>query len=103
MRLRLRVRASFAADVDAQVARLRARGDHDRIDGLRAGIREAKRLLARFPAAGTRLDDRPDATLRRLVLRKLPFVVWYVVTEDELSLVRLFHARQHRPLGRARR
>ncbi len=97
MRRRVVVRASFAADAKAQVAWLRA---HDRAEwtvGLRSGLAEVRSLLARFPDAGVRVEERDGVVLRKLVLRKLPFAVWYVVDDDSVCLLRLFHVRQHRP------
>ncbi|MDQ3037300.1 MAG: hypothetical protein M3Y87_33205 [Myxococcota bacterium] len=98
------VRASFVADVRAQVAWLRANDRRDWILGLRSGLAEARALLARAPAAGARIDERDGVELRKLVLRKLPFAAWYVVEDRSVCLLRLFHARQDRPRGtRARR
>lgn len=69
---------------------------------LREAVDEAARALARFPAMGAPviLDPRRGAApppLRKLVLRRVPFVVWYAVDDDSVWLLRLFHARQKRP------
>lgn len=96
--MRVRVRASFAADVASQVKWLRAEDQEERVEGLREGLVEVRRLLERFPEAGARTGE--PAALRKLILRRLPFVVWYVVERDAVWLVRLFHVRQDRPRRR---
>jgi len=93
---RVRVRESFRVDVRTQVAWLRRHRDPSWVLGLREGLREAKTLLARFPAAGTLLEERNKLALRKLVLRRLPFNVLYVVDGEDAWLVRLFHHRQSR-------
>lgn len=67
------------------------------MERLREGLVEARRLLGRFPEAGARLGD--PAALRKLILRRLPFV-GYVVEPDAMWLVRGFHVRQDRPRRR---
>jgi plasmid stabilization system protein ParE len=97
------VRASFVADLKTQVAWLRANERPERVVGLRSGLAEARTLLARFPEAGTRVEERDGVVLRKLVLRKLPFAIWYVVGHDGVHLLRLFHVRQDRPRRRPAR
>lgn len=96
MRRRVIVRASFAADVTAQVIWLRANDREGWVAGLRSGVAESRSLLARFPDAGARIEERDGAVLRKLVLRKLPFAIWYVVDDEGVCLLRLFHVRQDR-------
>lgn len=98
---RVVVRSSFAADVTAQVAWLRAHDRADWVPRLRTGVAEVRALLARFPAAGTSIEERDGIVLRKLVLRQLPFAA-YVVGPDEVTLLRLFHTRQDRPRRRGR-
>jgi hypothetical protein len=40
--------------------------------------------------------------LRKLVLRRVPFVIWYAAEADEVWLLRLFHARQKAVIRRGR-
>lgn len=82
----------FRRDVAAQVDRLRDEGLESWVDRLRAELDDAFVLLEDFPQAGVSAR-RP---LRKLVLRRLPFVVWYAFDEDEVTLLRLFHFRQRR-------
>lgn len=55
-------------------------------------------LLASFPDAGRVLANLEGGTLRKLKLRRCPFVVWYARKPGEIALARIFHARQDRPL-----
>ena len=96
------VRRSFVLDLEAQLVWLRAQGLDDRVEGLRAGLAEARALLSRLPRAGAAVEERAGVELRKLLLRKLPFVVWYVVEDGEVVLLRLFHVRQDRSRPRRR-
>lgn len=85
----------FKEDVEAQVAWLESK--HPTwILKLERGVVEAFELLLDFPLAGSEV---PTPPLRKLVLHKLPFVIWYSFDEDtgSVELLRLFHARQRRP------
>lgn len=93
---RVRVRDGFRTDVRAQIAWLRRHRDPSWISGLRDGLREARSLLARFPAAGVTLEERNGVVLRKLVLRRLPFNLLYVHDGRDVWLTRLFHHRQDR-------
>jgi plasmid stabilization system protein ParE len=99
---RVRSAAEFDADVAAQLDHLIARDDADRILGLLGALAELKALLGRYPLAGQELARDGERTLRRRRLRRAPFVAWYrfVADMDEVTLYRLFHARQDRPLPR---
>ena len=94
---RVRIRDSFRVDVRAQIAWLRRHRDASWVAGLRDGLREVRTLLMHYPAAGSVLDDRDGLLLRKLILRRLPFVVIYAHEDkDVLWLLRLFHHRQDR-------
>lgn len=85
----------FKDDVEAQVDWLE--DEHPSwIPKLERGLTEAFELLLDFPLAGSAL---PTPPLRKLVLHKLPFVIWYSFDEatGRVDLLRLFHARQRRP------
>jgi plasmid stabilization system protein ParE len=60
------------------------------------GLREARQLLQAFPLSGAATDPRSESGPRRLILRRLPFVIWYVAVPHarEVRLLRLFHVRQ---------
>lgn len=84
----------FKEDVEAQVRWL----EHEHpswIPKLEHGLLEAFELLAGFPLAGVAT---PTPPVRKLVLHKLPFVIWYAFEEERspVHLLRLFHARQRR-------
>lgn len=96
MKRRVRVRASFLSDVHAQIRWLREHGSDTDVAGLRAGIREARSLLGQFPTAGPVERDVGEHSLRKLLLRRIPFVIWYVDDGANIWLLRLFHARQER-------
>lgn len=63
-------------------------------------------LLAEFPEAGRELDRAGVKTLRRLKLRRAPYLVWYSFDPESpartVELYRLFHARQLTPEPRLR-
>ena len=84
----------FKEGVDHQVAWLE--GEHPTwIPKLERGLVEAFELLANFPRAGAETAAPP---IRKLLLHRLPFVIWYVFDEERrrVELLRLFHARQRR-------
>jgi len=104
---RVRRHADFLADLEEQVGWLAQNRDARWILRLRAAIDEATRAVTRFPAMGSSVDPgdpEAEATklLRKLVLRGVPFVMWYAVAEDDVWLLRLFHARQKRPHAKRR-
>jgi plasmid stabilization system protein ParE len=85
----------FKEDVDAQVDWLQ--NEHPTwIPKLERGLVEAFELLVSFPRAGAVMAAGP---IRKLLLHKLPFVIWYAFDEAEgprAELLRLFHTRQRR-------
>ena len=90
----------FLADLEAQVLWLDRNRDARWILRLREAVCEATRALARFPTMGApvALGD----PLRKLILRGVPFIVWYAIAGDDVWLLRLFHARQELPHPRRR-
>ena len=92
----VRTRASFLADVRVRVAWLTRHRDVSHVTQLRTGLQEVRSLLARFPTAGPSLERRERLVLRSVLLRRLPFVVFYVVEGKDVWLLRLFHHRQDR-------
>ncbi|MGQ0504407.1 MAG: type II toxin-antitoxin system RelE/ParE family toxin [Myxococcaceae bacterium] len=81
----------FVQDVKAQVAFLREQGRNTHTGNLRIELNDVRALLATTPHAGREIGP-----LRQILLRTLPFVVWYRVDRGRVLLVRLFHARQPR-------
>ena len=74
------------------------------IEALRTGIHEAVALLGQFPLAGAVDMAGSVPALRKLILRRVPFVVWYRIDESrrgDVWMLRLFHARQDRVHPRA--
>ena len=101
MTRRTRLERSFILDLQAQVSRLRQHRDAEYGERLRDGIFQARRLLAAKPGVGSPQLADGSIAIRKLLLRDLPFVIWY--SYDELApradvwLLRLFHARQDGP------
>jgi len=97
----------FEADYVVLLDSIVKRGEPAWIEVLADGLARTVRLLARFPAAGARVDRRGTLTLRKILFPRGPYVAWYVHDEadpkGEVWLVRLFHARQHRPAPALRR
>jgi plasmid stabilization system protein ParE len=52
-------------------------------------------LLSRFPEAGRPGSDGGDLS-RRLVLKKLPLVLWYRIDGGRVIWLRIFHVRRER-------
>jgi plasmid stabilization system protein ParE len=102
VRCRVRFHADFQADLRAQLGWLREHRDQAWIERLRVALDEAASLLASFPDVGT-VEARDGAVvLRRLIPGKLPYAIWYLRDtsdpEGDIWLLRLFHAKQDRPL-----
>jgi plasmid stabilization system protein ParE len=78
------------------------RGEREWAARLREDLDEIGELLGRFPEAGRELARDGDASLRKLRLRRCPFVVWYGFDPlaEQATFIRLFHARQRTPKPR---
>ncbi|AUX37987.1 MULTISPECIES: type II toxin-antitoxin system RelE/ParE family toxin [Sorangium] len=104
---RVRFRREFARDLRDQARWLGENRGSEWVERLRTGLDEAIELVARLPAIGPAesKDSQDRAVVRRLLLRKLPYVVWYLADDSapdaDVWLLRLFHARQQRPLAEA--
>jgi plasmid stabilization system protein ParE len=94
--MEVRFHASFVRDLEKQARWLERNQRPEWVDALREGIIEATHLLEGLPYAGARSSSSP---LFKLVLRKLPFVVWYSAPAagNEVVMLRLFHTKQDRP------
>ncbi len=99
-RCRLEFAAAFRIDLEDHIDWLSDRQRAATIDLLRAELEKAFDLLETFPSAGV-VETPP---LRKLLLHRLPFVIWYVIDEKAsgIQFLRLFHARQHRPTKAAK-
>ena len=90
---------SFHDDLVSHLTALRRESRLDHIAALRQDLRDARRLLSRFPRVGTIEERDARAELRRLILRRTPYVIWFV-TEGQrrptATWLRLFHAHQDR-------
>jgi len=58
-------------------------------------LRRAFDLIARHPEAAQRLEQRPE--VRRLPLARFPYVIYYEVTEDQVTVLRILHGARERP------
>jgi len=97
---KIRYAADFARGLDAQLTWLASQGETAWIERLREGLDEAAILLSRHPQAGPLEESEGGSDLRRLVLRRVPYVIWYATLKGprgEVWILRLFHARQRRP------
>ncbi len=74
MRRRIRFHPDFKKDLNAQLRWLAANRDDQWIKQLQNGIDEAIGLLSEFPAVGTIERQEGTTVLRRLILRRLPYV-----------------------------
>ncbi|MBI3183943.1 MAG: type II toxin-antitoxin system RelE/ParE family toxin [Myxococcales bacterium] len=94
---RVRLHPDFEADVRAQIDWLVTHRQARWLDNLDQGLQGVVELLSAFPGAGAVVGRREGRQLRRLLFRKGPYLVWYVVDGNDVWLLRLFHARQRRP------
>ncbi|WP_437730615.1 type II toxin-antitoxin system RelE/ParE family toxin [Sorangium sp. So ce1335] len=107
MARRVRFRREFARDLEAQVRWLQENRGVEWVERLRVGLDEAIELVSRFPAIGPAeaKNDEEGAVVRKLLLRRLPYVVWYFADVSDpgsdIWLLRFFHARQERPPAEA--
>ena len=96
----------FLCDLREQVAWLEEHRDVAWIEDLRHAVDEATHAVARLPSMGALVPPagggRQPGKLRKLVLRRVPFVIWYAVGKGEVWFLRLFHARQQNPHPRRR-
>ena len=99
--MRVRIRADFRADLREQLRWLGENRDRAAIESLRTAIDEAIDLLSRFPNTGSIEREEGPVVLRRLILRRLPYVLWFarntITPGADVWLLRLFHVRQTRP------
>ncbi len=99
MTRRVRFEAAFQRDLRAQLSFLRDNDeDPSWIERLRSGIDEAVELVARFPDVGSVEGVDGTWVLRRLILRRLPYMIWFARDAEaaDIWFLRLFHARQDR-------
>jgi len=79
-------------DLDA-IADYLAGLSHDAAENTITRIQKAVLLLRDFPNMGTKVDE---TGLRRLVVSDTPYVIFYRVVSDSVSIRGVFHARQRR-------
>lgn len=94
------IHVDFRRDLRGQLSWLAEHRDADYIARLRDGISDLRALLADLPRAGPPVAIDGEITLRKILLRDLPYVVWFADDEarSEVWLMRLFHARQSQPM-----
>jgi plasmid stabilization system protein ParE len=101
---RLRFHADFQRDLDGQLSWLAKHRGLELVGRLREGLDEALDLLHANPGVGSRQDARGSRVMRKLILRRLPFLIWYLLDDDDpdgdVWVLRLFHVRQNRPRRR---
>jgi plasmid stabilization system protein ParE len=88
----------FRNDLNSQTRRLVAEAKEEWAERLIHEIEMAAALLGNIPLAGAVETHRGKSEIRRLVLRGLPFVVWYSfqARQRKVLVMRLFHVRQSR-------
>jgi len=88
--------ALFIRDLRSQLLFLVRGDDAEGIERLEEDLAALDRLLGVFPDAGSELTKIDGTALRKLKLRRCPFIVWYLREKDQITFTRLFHARQDR-------
>ncbi|MFN0062124.1 MAG: type II toxin-antitoxin system RelE/ParE family toxin [Myxococcaceae bacterium] len=84
--------SAFTSDLKAQIRWVESRHTVVWVQRLEQELESARDLLGAFPLAGVNVSD--AGPVRKLLLRRLPFVIWYVVRDGRVILLRLFHVRQ---------
>jgi plasmid stabilization system protein ParE len=87
---------AFASDVQSRVRWLLAQDREEWAIRLGAEIEAAASLLNAAPRAGVVVRRDSAREMRRLVLRSLPFVLFYSLRGRKVVVLRLFHVRQSR-------
>lgn len=93
-RFTVEVAEEFERDVDQQLLWLDANGRTSWRDRLLDEVHQVALLLREFP----RLGEADEPPHRRILLKTLPFAVWYafMAEEERVVLLRLFHFRRWR-------
>ncbi len=86
----------FRADLAAQTRWLMDQGRADWARRLIDEIAALAAVLERTPEIGAVELRREGREIRRLLLRRLPFVAWYHWSGHKVAVLRLFHIRQRR-------
>jgi plasmid stabilization system protein ParE len=60
-----------------------------------ARIRRAFELIASHPEAAQRVDERPG--VRRLPLARYPYVIYYEIGAEEVTVLRILHGTRRQP------
>jgi hypothetical protein len=88
----------FVAAVRSDVRYLPAQDRREWIALLQKDIHELERLLATVPRVGRLMAVRGGHELRKVQLRRTPFVVWYATEPAKRTapvvLLKLYHLRQ---------
>lgn len=58
-------------------------------------IRQAMERMARHPEATTRVEQRPE--VRRLPLGRYPYVIYYIVDPETVTVLRILHGARKQP------
>lgn len=93
----IRYAATFWRDANAEIRYAIEHGEERWSRQLAEDIVDVERLLTDFPDAGRELDRIGETTLRKMKLRRCPFLVWYTTDPQKVVIARLFHVRQLTP------
>ena len=93
--MRIIERRSFQRTLEAQQRFLADEGDIEVILRLRDDLAELRSMLRSLPDAGRELVRTDGVSLRKLKLRRCPFIIWYARERDRMLLTRIYHARQN--------
>jgi len=91
----------FTPGADAELAEARQWYAHQRADldiEFMESIKDALSRIVRNP----RLYPVVYRTLRRAVVRRFPFAIFYEVTSDEIQVIAVFHSRRDPDIWKSR-
>ncbi|SRR6266545_209823 len=95
---RLFVRKAARADIAEAFRWYEARSvglGHEFLRAVRVGLREIERAPLQFPIA---VDD-----IRKVRLRRFPYLIYFVVFPNHLSVIAVTHGRRHARRWQSRR
>ena len=83
------------AELDEILGFIRARSPFG-ARNVEARMRRAFDHIANHPEAAERVEQRP--TVRRMPLARYPYIIYYEVSADEVTVLRILHGGRRQPL-----
>ncbi|MDC7784900.1 type II toxin-antitoxin system RelE/ParE family toxin [Rhodoplanes sp. TEM] len=92
--MRLELSHAAAAELDELLGYIGERSPSGAAH-VEASLRQAFDRIRRHPEAAERVDERPS--IRRIPLVRYPYVIYYEVGEDVVTILRILHGARRQP------